>query len=204
MKKILLTAAGLAIVIGISFGAYQLLQNNFSLSSFDDDNENTVTQNKEEEVGTMGSGSEEFLKENALDVTFYDAEGNTVMLSSFQNKVTVLNFWASWCSPCESEMPYFQRFYEELGDEVNFVMLNLTDGERETISSADDFISNGGFTFPVYYDSDLDAANTYYTTSIPVTYIIDTDGMIAAQHIGAISEEDLESMIQNALSENTK
>jgi thiol-disulfide isomerase/thioredoxin len=61
-----------------------------------------------------------------------DFEGNKIQLTDFIGKPIVLNFWASWCGPCRLEMPEFQAAFEDLGDEVTFMMVNLTDGDRET------------------------------------------------------------------------
>ena len=64
----------------------------------------------------------------APDFTFYHLDGSEAKLSDYFGKPMVLNFWSSNCGPCRSEMPDFQRAYEELGDAVNFVMVNVTDG----------------------------------------------------------------------------
>ena len=62
----------------------------------------------------------------APDFTVTDADGNAVKLSDFRGKGVVLNFWASWCGPCKSEMPHFQTAYEQYGDEVHFLMVNMS------------------------------------------------------------------------------
>ena len=77
----------------------------------------------------------------APDFTVLDREGNPVKLSDFAGKPVVLNFWASWCGPCKSEMPDFQEAYEKYDGEVVFIMVNCTDGSRETMDTAMEFIS---------------------------------------------------------------
>ena len=110
-------------------------------------------------------------------------------------KPTVLNFWASWCGPCRSEMPHIQEAYERLGGEVSFVMINMTDGQRETQESAEEYMAESGWTFPIYFDSDYDAAMTYGAYSLPQTYFIDAEGRLIAAARGSMSAEVLQSGI---------
>lgn len=128
----------------------------------------------------------------APDFTVYDASGNEIHLSDYLGKPVVLNFWASWCGPCKREMPDFQEKFEELGEEVQFLMVNLTDGSYETVDSAAEFIAGQGYTFPVFYDTASDAATTYGVYSIPTTYFINAQGHAIAQATGAIDGETLQ------------
>ena len=127
----------------------------------------------------------------APDFTVYDREGNTVRLSDFLGKPVVLNFWASWCGPCKSEMPDFEEIYKEYGNDIHFVMVNLTDGDRETMKTATNFLDNSGYTFPVYYDKDTDAALTYQVYGIPVTYFINAKGHLIAQGTSALDADTI-------------
>ena len=131
----------------------------------------------------------------APDFTVYDAEGNPVQLYDYIGKPLVVNFWASWCGPCQMEMPHFEDKYQELGDEVQFLMINMTDGGRETVDSASAFIAEKGYTFPVLYDTDSNAALTYGAYSLPTTYFIDADGYAVAQAAGAIDADTLQQGI---------
>ena len=89
------------------------------------------------------------------------------------------------------EMPDFDDAYAELGEDVHFLMVNMTSG-RETLESAASFIEEQGYSFPVYYDTDADAAMTYGVYSLPTTLFIDAEGYGIAQATGAINAETLQ------------
>ena len=133
----------------------------------------------------------------APDFTVYDADGNPVSLSDYFGKPIVLNFWASWCGPCQREMPHFEQAYLDMGEDIQFLMVNMTTG-RETQKSVQDFLDETGYTFPVLFDLDMDAAYTYGVYSLPMTVFIDENGNMQDLAFGGISEETLLSKIDNS------
>ena len=146
---------------------------------------------KESESENVDNTQEKEETSIAPDFMVVDVEGNEHKLSDFFGKPIVLNFWASWCGPCKSEMPDFDEVYAEYKEEVHFLMVNLTDGHQETIQSAKQFIEEQGYSFPVYYDTKSEAMMAYYAYSIPMTFFIDAEGKMVAYAQSAISKEVL-------------
>ena len=124
----------------------------------------------------------------APDFTMLDMEGNEVTLASFFGKPIVLNFWASWCGPCKMEMPEIQKFYDKYGQEIHFLLVSVDD----SLDAAKSFISDSGYTFPVYFDTTSVGAYTYGASSIPLTFFIDAEGNLTAYYMGAMSESILQ------------
>ncbi len=135
----------------------------------------------------------------AADFTVSDGAGNAVRLSDFRGKPVVVNFWASWCGPCKMEMPHFQKAYERYGGEVVFLMVNLAEGFGDTREDAGKLLTEGGYTFPVYYDTESSAAITYGLNAIPVSLFVDREGNLVSAKASMLSETDLESRIQAIL-----
>ncbi len=181
-KKILIIAVVFALLLAGAFLLYNKLSGSVASDQLAAEDE---AQNQDEESDGQQA------KVKAPDFVVYDKDGNKVGLSDYLGKPVVLNFWASWCGPCASEMPDFEEAYKERGDEIQFLMVNLTDGYQETMESATEYIQEQGFTFPVFYDTESNAANTYATYSIPMTFFIDSEGYMAARATGALDSATL-------------
>jgi thiol-disulfide isomerase/thioredoxin len=108
-----------------------------------------------------------------------DAQGQQVKLSDFSGKVILLNYWATWCPPCIAEMPSLQKLYDDYGDKMVFVFLTSDDKQK-----VDNFIAKKEFTLPVYYQT-TKAPTKLYTNSLPTTYLIDQNGKILIEEVGA-------------------
>ena len=138
----------------------------------------------------------ESVSENlAPDFTVTDSDGNSVKLSDFRGKGVVLNFWASWCGPCKMEMPHFQAAYEQYGEDVHFLMVNMSTAFGDSRDDAAAVLEEGGYTFPVYYDDLSECAYGYGINASPVTVFIDADGNLVSAKTGAMNAADLDRRI---------
>jgi thiol-disulfide isomerase/thioredoxin len=177
---------------------HQNLVTDDSVSAEDSQVTEEPTEEQEEE-----STEEELVM--APDFKVYDAEGNAVNLSDYFGKPIILNFWASWCGPCQMEMPDFEEAYKEYGEEVQFLMVNSTAGSRETLETAQKFIEDNGYSFPVLFDTEANAAMAYGVNSLPNTYFIDGEGHAIGRVRGIINMDTLVygvQMLTGQLEEN--
>lgn len=196
-KTFILLAVLLVILIGGAGFFYNKLSSSYKTDALTEtsqaaENETDSEETEDSQTSSEETDSGENAAETAPDFTMTDASGEEVKLSDFFDKPVVLNFWASWCGPCKSEMPHFEDAYQKYGEDINFVIVNLTDGARETVENASDFIEEQGYTFPLYFDTNTEGAMTYGTYSIPVTYFIGADGVPVAQANGALDAATLQ------------
>ncbi|MBP3427576.1 MAG: redoxin domain-containing protein [Clostridia bacterium] len=148
-------------------------------------------------VGAIGP----VFKNMAKDFTAYDDAGNPVSLKDFRGKPVVVNFFASWCGPCKMEMPDFEDCYKEYGDKVQFLMVNLCAFGNDTKEAGKALVAQGGYTFPVLFDTDGDAALTYSIRSMPTTIFVSADGELKGQRIGMIDRDTLYRTVQAMIAE---
>ena len=189
----IILAVALVLVLVGAYVLYDFLGKNVETDRLSvEENMEFEENGQQEQTQSSKQENEESKYTKAPDFTVYDEEGNAFRLSDFEGKPVVLNFWASWCGPCKLEMPDFDEAYGKYGEDIHFLMVNMTDGYQENVESAKEFIDDSGYSFPVYYDTDVDAARTYGVYSIPTTYFIDKDGYVIANGRGALDAETLQ------------
>lgn len=131
----------------------------------------------------------------APDFTVVDLNGKEVKRSDYLGKPLVINFWATWCPYCVEELPEFDEVYAEVKSDVAFLMVDVPDGQRETVEKASEFIAQNGYQFPVVYDTEANAVTNYGVRGFPTTIFIDSDGKIVSSQEGKISKELLKKNI---------
>lgn len=115
-----------------------------------------------------------------FDITFLN--GDSASFSDYYGKKIILNFWATWCGPCVGEMPAFQRLAEEYPDDLVILAVNCSEDQ----STVDKFIRENNYTFPIVMDEEGYIQSMFGgITSIPLTAIIDEEGYIVTNHLGA-------------------
>ena len=144
---------------------------------------------------------EEKIVEKAKDFSVTNQDGQIVKLSDYFGSPIVVNFWATWCSPCKSELPAFEELSKEYDGKVKFMMVNLTDGYQETVEIVKEFVNANNYTFPVFFDTEYSASSAYQTNYIPETIFIDKDGNMVNKHIGAMNKETLKKYIDTLIGE---
>lgn len=108
-------------------------------------------------------------------------------------KITVINFWATWCPPCQEEMPDLEIFAQRNGQKINFYAVNLHESEGKIKS----FMNENKYTMPVLLDKDGTIGKRFQVTAIPTTIIINKHGMIKYRKSGAMTLNELEGIINS-------
>ena len=107
--------------------------------------------------------------------------GAAVSLDSLRGQVVLLNFWATWCKPCEEEMPAMQRLHDALASEGLVLVAVSADEGREEV---EDFVRRHALRFPILWDAERRVAEAYQALRFPETLLIDRDGIVVERYIG--------------------
>jgi len=135
---------------------------------------------------------------SAPDFEYQNNQGETVSISDLKGKTVVLNFWATWCGPCQIEMPLIQYLATDTSwADQGLVVLTVTDESAETVSA---FTKAFGYSFTVLLDSQNAIANAYNIRYLPTTYIIGKDGVISYIKLGAFTDKtELEQTLNSVM-----
>lgn len=215
---LLMLLGGIFLFLNLSDGSFAFLHRDGSAwkgdnSSYDQPNEIVVTP----ESGMPGEGYvpsveppaesvypdlyevEDPSLEYAVDFTFTDRDGVEHRLSDFYGKPIIINFWATWCPPCQAELPYFDAASKFYQDKIQFLMVDLVDGSYETEDSTIQFVEENRYSFPLFFDSYGEGSDAYEITAIPLTVAINSHGQIVTTHLGSMTQEELMELINQLL-----
>jgi thiol-disulfide isomerase/thioredoxin len=129
------------------------------------------------------------------EVTFTTFDGEEVPLSSLRGGPTVVNFFASTCVPCVTEMPAFEEVYQEVGDEVAFLGLAVADRADDALA----LVEQTGVTYPTAQDPDSAVITALGGSVLPTTVLLDADGEIVATHNGELDADQLRGLLADEL-----
>lgn len=168
----------------------------------------SADQSPDDSAGTADNASDtaDSTPSNAVaapDFTLSDQNGVEHTLSDYQGKTVFLNFWATWCPPCRSEMPQIQALYEKYGEnEGDLIVLGVASPDYGSEGSAAEivaFLSENGYTFPVVMDDLGLYSSQYGIRAYPTTFMIDKDGNVYGYVEGALTGEIMESIVQQTM-----
>ena len=174
-----------------------------------------ATTSAEESAATESAAAEESSEADAgqdvipaMDFTLTDQYGETHTFSDYKGKTVFLNFWATWCPPCKSEMPDIQALYEKYGEnEGDLIVLGvanpMTDempnNQDGTVEEVTDYLEENGLTFPVVMDTTGELFYWYGISAFPTTFMIDANGNVYGYVSGALTADMMESIVQQTM-----
>ena len=153
-------------------------------------------------------GDEEAQAIPAFDFTLVDQYGNTHTLSDYKGKVVFLNFWATWCPPCNLEMPDIEALYKEHNynkDDIVILGVASPKGPENTNTREIDkdgvlgFLEQKEYTFPILFDDTGEVYRLYNVTALPTTFMIDKNGSIFGYVPGMLTKDMMRSIIEQTI-----
>ncbi len=129
----------------------------------------------------------------APDFVLVDMNGEKHQLSDYRGEGVFLNFWATWCKPCEREMPYIDNAYQYYKDKgVKVLTINV--GESDV--AVNNFIERHNLSFPVMIDKDGQVQTVYGINPLPITFLIDKNGILVRSHTGELTQEKVNQFME--------
>lgn len=123
----------------------------------------------------------------APDFQLQSLNGEALRLSDFRGRPVMINFWATWCGPCQLEMPLIQKYYEMHSPDLVVLAVN----NDEPRASVQEFVDKMKLTFPILLDPGARVEDQYRVRAFPTSLFINREGLIRYQHIGILNEQQL-------------
>ena len=134
----------------------------------------------------------------APDFTLTSIDTTQVTLKSLAGKPVFLNFWATWCGPCVSEMPDIETLKKELGDKIQIVGIDL----RESTATVSSFVRSKGYTWTFVTDPNGAVGTLYKVDAIPTSIFIDAAGAVTGRQVGSMSLATMRTLANTAIASN--
>lgn len=132
------------------------------------------------------------INSSAKDFELENMKGEKVRLSDYRGHVVVMNYWATWCGPCISEMPVFQKFFDQYNPELVVIGID----NQETVEEIRPYLDELDITYEILLDKDAQVHVDYQVFGLPTTIIVDQNGIVKVNHIGIMSEKQLEGYLE--------
>lgn len=134
--------------------------------------------------------------DSAPNFTLVDMNGNKHNLAEYQGQGVFLNFWGTWCKPCEREFPIIDRYYNEYKEKgIQVLAVNIAESDF----AVQNFIDRKGLTFPVLIDKNKSVLEVYNINPLPTTILINSEGKIIKIITGEMKEQDIKSYMEQIL-----
>jgi peroxiredoxin len=144
--------------------------------------------------GSAGAGVSEGITEGhrAPDFQLEALDGSQVSLGDYRGQVVVINFWATWCEPCRAEFPDLEAVYQGRRDD-GFVVLGVN--SHETRGAIAPFVTAMGVSFTILIDENARVEKTYRPVGLPMSVLVDQEGIIQVRHVGVLTQEQLQEYL---------
>ncbi|MGC9399387.1 MAG: TlpA family protein disulfide reductase [Anaerolineae bacterium] len=134
----------------------------------------------------------------APDFTLETLQGETLQLADYRGQVVLVNFWASWCPPCQEEMPTLEAYYQAHKDEA-FVIIGVN--VKDSPDAVNAFLEDHSVSFPLVLDREAKVAGAYNVTGLPTSFFVDREGRMMGFWPGMVTRTFLENNLTQLLEE---